>query len=223
MYLNASTKPLKCFVRNEFLHDLDLEFTGFVPAIMIGVSSRPGLALGFHIILDCGAVFWHVPIHALCWKEDAPLEKVDVLQLWNCFSYSIAVTCFSYLADLRVAYLRKDRKWSNGNYICTFDWCGDSHRDLDLSLAEIPDEHKCAHFIRLDSGNFALQPNNRIRWFESSFVVKDFPMKPTFKVNTHLWNCELSDQWRSEDSDKYMYQMEEIKDVEEVKPISGAI
>jgi hypothetical protein len=44
---------------------------------------------------------------------------------------------------------------------------------LDTDHSEIPHEHKCAHIIALDDGNYAAQPNNRCIWDIPSFTVKD--------------------------------------------------
>ena len=44
---------------------------------------------------------------------------------------------------------------------------------LDADHSEIPHEHKCAHIIALNDGNYAAQPNNRCIWDLPSFTVKD--------------------------------------------------
>ena len=61
---------------------------------------------------------------------------------------------------------------------------------LDTDHSEIPHEHKCAHIIALDDGNFAAQPNNRCIWDIPSFTVKD--NIPDWKVQTNEWNVEDS-------------------------------
>jgi hypothetical protein len=84
-------------------------------------------------------------------------------------------------------------------------WGSDITHGIDLSLAVDPAEHKSAHFIELDNGEYALQPNNRLRWFEPSHVTKPYPEKPDYKVNTDEWNCEAFDKWATEDSDSWAY------------------
>ena len=44
----------------------------------------------------------------------------------------------------------------------TVDWAHPETNILDTDHSEIPHEHKCAHIIALDDGNYAAQPNNRI-------------------------------------------------------------
>ena len=63
--------------------------------------------------------------------------------------------------------------------------------------------------IALDDGNYAAQPNNRIIWDIPSFTVKD--NIPDWKVQTNEWNVEDSSQWRTEDTDKFFYEIEEKK------------
>jgi hypothetical protein len=59
---------------------------------------------------------------------------------------------------------------------------------IDTDHSEIPHEHKCAHIIALDDGNYAAQPNNRCIWDVPSFTVKD--NIPDWKVQTSEWNVE---------------------------------
>jgi len=53
------------------------------------------------------------------------------------------------------------------------------------------------------------QPNNRCIWDIPSFTVKD--ETPDWKVQTSEWNVEDSRAWRTEDTDKFFYEIEEKK------------
>lgn len=94
--------------------------------------------------------------------------------------------------------------WCEGEIWWTFDWYG-SEDTFDYSLSEQPDEHKSGHFIALDNGEFAIQPNNRVRIFEPSFVTKPFPERPDYKVCTQFFNVEHMGKWQTSDDDRYMY------------------
>ena len=63
--------------------------------------------------------------------------------------------------------------------------------------------------MALDDGNYAAQPNNRCIWNVASFTVKD--NIPDWKVQTSEWNVEDDKLWRTEDTDKFFYEMEEKK------------
>jgi hypothetical protein len=92
---------------------------------------------------------------------------------------------------------------------------------LDTEHSEIPHEHKCAHILALDDGNYAAQPNNRLIWDIPSFTVKDeipdWKVQteiPDWKVQTNEWNVEDSRKWRTEDTDNFFYEIEEKKNDE---------
>ena len=62
----------------------------------------------------------------------------------------------------------------------------------------------------MKDGNYAAQPNNRILWDLPSFTVKNDV--PDWKVQTNEWNAEDTSKWITEDSDRFFYNIEEIKD-----------
>ncbi len=82
---------------------------------------------------------------------------------------------------------------------------------VDTDHSEIPHEHKCAHILALDNGNYAAQPNNRLIWSIPSFTVRD-EIPFDWKVQTSEWNVEDSRKWKTEDTDKFFYNIEETKD-----------
>ena len=106
-------------------------------------------------------------------------------------------------------YIGKDKKWHQGKYLFTVDWAHPEGNILDSDHSEIPHEHKCAHIIALDDGNYAAQPNNRCIWDLPSFTVKD--NIPDWKVQTNEWNVEDTGQWKTEDTDNFFYEIEEKK------------
>jgi hypothetical protein len=130
--------------------------------------------------------FYRLPISAFIQKgfdpKKVPIRRLDELELWNSFSYYPAVTV---------------------------DFAHPESNILDTDHSQIPHEHKCAHIIALDDGNFAAQPNNRIIWNIPSFTVKD--EIPDWKVQTSEWNVEDVSKWRTEDTDNFFYEIEEKK------------
>jgi uncharacterized membrane protein (UPF0182 family) len=73
---------------------------------------------------------------------------------------------------------------------------------LDTEHSEIPDQHKCAHILALDNGNYAAQPNNRILWNISSFTTSKH--WPDYKVTTTEWNVE-NKGFVTDDTDNFFY------------------
>jgi len=180
--LNVNVPRFYCFLRKEFLYDGEAHHGELVNVCVFGAASIHGRALGFHVLTENGALIWRLPLHAFGHKPAAPIQPLDWLQFWDCFSYEVTVTVFERLQDSRVQY--KDRSWEGGQYMFTFDWCESEDAE------EAGDGgHKCAHFIALDNGNFAAQPNNRIQWFCPAFVTP-FQEKPDYVTNTRVWKVE---------------------------------
>ena len=49
----------------------------------------------------------------------------------------------------------------SGKYLFTVDFAHPESNIVDTDHSEIPHEHKCAHIMALDDGNYAAQPNNQ--------------------------------------------------------------
>lgn len=199
MNLNGSITHFYAKIRNQHLYQQDGR-EGFQDVIVFGIQSIPGRAITFHTLTDCGAVRSRVPIHMLSWKDDAPLMELDYLQLWDSFGYEFSVVEYDYLKDSRVKVVFKDKSSLWGNYMMTIDWYNNGYSNE-------PTQYKSAHLIKLDNGNFTLQPNNRLIWKDMSFVTKPFPKKPDWKVDNKEWICESkSDKWIiNSDDDVYYY------------------
>ena len=209
-YLNANVPPIYCNVRKEYLYDLKKHQDESEECIIFGVASISGRALLFHIMLPNGAVYYRLPISAFFQKNfsrsQVPNMRVDELQLWNCFSYWPSVHTFDFLAGVEGKYLGKDKKFYTGQYLFTIDWAHPETNILNTEHSEIPQEHKCAHIIALDNGNYAAQPNNRIIWHINNYTTNN--EWPDYKVQSSVWDVEGRD-WVTEDSDKMFYEVNE--------------
>lgn len=144
----------------------DKEVKGLAECRIFGVASLPGRALLFHCQLNNGAVYYRLPISAFLYKElngtKFPLNK---LQPWDSPSYEVEVITYDWLFNQKVQCLKLDSTY--GTYVFTIDWSGLG------TTAEVAHEHKCLHLIRLENGQYALQPNNYLLWHEKSNVVID--------------------------------------------------
>lgn len=203
MSFAADIPPFFCLVRAEYLYDLKSHHGEFIPVQVFAVDSVEGRAIGFDVLTDFGGMFARLPISALCWNEKAPVHPLHELQLWDNFSYSVEAIEYRALKGLRCAVRLGDYK-PEGDYMFTLSWFGNK-----LSEDSGDGGFKRAHIIKLDEGNFVAQPNNRIRWFEPSFIIKSFPEKPDFLTNSHNWKCEGS--LISENSERYFYDVADRK------------
>jgi hypothetical protein len=79
-----------------------------------------------------------------------------------------------------------------------------------VSLSETPNEHKSFNIIKLDNGQFAAQPNNRILFYDQSLTPLGIN-KPDFKVSTKEFICEKGTKWSVGDKDNFFYEFKENK------------
>jgi len=214
-YLNANIPATYAQVRREYLYDLKEHHGEVEDCVIFGLASMAGKAVLFHCLLPNGAIYYRLPISAFIQRtydiSQVPRMRLDELVLWNCFSYYPSITTFDILASQTGKYYGKDKKWHHGHYLFTVDWAHPESNIVDTEHSEIPHEHKCAHIMALDDGNYAAQPNNRLIWSIPSFTVRD-EIPFDWKVQTTEWNVEDSRKWKTEDSDRFFYNIEETKD-----------
>ena len=205
-YLNANIPATYAQVRKEYLYDLQKHHGEVEDCVIFGLASIAGKAVLFHCLLPNGAVYYRLPISAFIQRSfdisQVPRMRLDELELWNSFSYYPSVTTFDFLAGQECKYLGKDKKFYTGEYLFTIDWAHPEPNILDVDHSEIPQEHKCGHFIALDNGNYAIQPNNRMIWHVGNFTTKK--EWPDYKTQTSEWSVENKD-WTTDDTDRMFY------------------
>lgn len=200
--LNEDFPVFECLARAEYFRQQDSEWVGrFENVAVFGVAAVPGRALGFHVLSDWGAIWWRLPIHALCTREDAPARKLSDLEPWNVFSQNLSVHTFDLLGESR-AVCRVGSEQIEGTYITTIDWWGTPYADGVGAFG-----HKAAHIIHLDDGNVAALPGNFIRWRNKAWVTKPVPEREDmWLLNRNTWNSEIDGV--SEDSENWEYEIE---------------
>ena len=205
-YLNANIPVLYAQVRKEYLYDLQSHHGEVEDCVIFALASLAGKAVLFHCLLPNGAIYYRLPISAFIQRtfdiSQVPRMRLDELELWNSFSYYPAVTTFDFLAGQECKYLGKDKKFYTGEYLFTIDWAHPEPNILDVDHSEIPQEHKCGHFIALNNGNYAIQPNNRMLWHLGNFTTKN--EWPDYKTQTSEWSVENKD-WTTDDTDRMFY------------------
>jgi hypothetical protein len=140
-------------------------------------------------MMEDGGLWWRMPINAFCKEPNTPEIDLHNLVLWNSFSPNVAVTKFANLANLKMSYKDRNKNVVPGKYLFTLDWHNPDSNRLDDGYSETPNEHKCGHVIQRDDGNFAIQPNNRVRVFEPSFAnQKDLVIGRI--INDRVWDVE---------------------------------
>lgn len=199
--------PIPVYVRKEYLYNLEKGHGEYTPGIWVSVKSVQGKALYFETLLtDYGALYDKLPLSAFVHRLDHSDLPLDILQLWDCFDYDITVIQKPLLS--RCEFFGKDRKMYSGEYIFTID---NAHRDLsylDTNFSEHDPEHKSFNVIKLDNGQFAAQPNNRVIFRDSSLTPDKLKM-PDFKVCTQNYNVETEPKWSVGHTDEWQYKTED--------------
>lgn len=205
--------PLKVYVRNEYLYQHTKGQGEFTYGVIVSIRCLPGQAVLFQVLLENGVMRDKLPASALVMEPETPKPDLPlhVLQIWNCFSFNFTVFTINHISDARVDVFMKDKKWHSGNYYATINW-GSGDPNFDITFAEDPIEHKSHHIILLDNNQIALQPNNRIRWYEPSLVTKEFPKDPDYLVCNEFYNVEGFEKWQTEDSFRMFYSDESLED-----------
>ena len=198
--------PVNVYVRKEYLYDLEKGHGELTPGIWISVKSTMSKALYFETLLtDYGALYDKLPISAFVWKTDYDKKNqlpLDTLQIWDCFDYDITVIKKPLLSNCE--FFGKDKKMHKGEYLFTIDNCHRDNSTLDTNFSEYDPEHKSFNVIKLDNGQFAAQPNNRVVFSDQSLTL-DETLTPDFKVCTQNYVVETTPKWSVGHTDEWQY------------------
>ncbi len=209
-YIHGSCPTIRCWLRCEHMHNGESHHGEVERCTISMVTSWAGRALGFDAVTERGARFTHLPLHAFVHgmneqeAKAATTYELGALELWDCFSYSFDCMVDEFWAGHRVeCRLRGVDKPVGGVALWMVAWAPDRR---DTGCVSIPEEHKQAHIIQLDGGQYAALPNNRLRWLEPSFVTKPLPPEVArgYRTNHREWSVEAA--WATEDSDAYFYE-----------------
>jgi len=194
------------WVKKEYLYDHQKDHGELTPGIWISVKSTQAKALYFETLLtDYGALYDKLPLSAFVWKQDYDKSNqlsLDTLQLWDCFDYHLTVIQKPLLS--RCEFFGKDKQMHPGEYAFTIDTAHADISILDTNFSEHDPEHKSFNVIKLDNGQFAAQPNNRVIWRDQSLIPEKL-MTPDFKVCSQNYQVETTPKWTVGHSDEWQY------------------
>jgi hypothetical protein len=207
-YLVANVPNVHCYVKKEYLYNFEKGEGELTPCYWVTVKSIKGRALTFEVFLyEYGALYDKLPISAFVWKEDYDKNNdlpLDHLQIWDAFSYYVSVIEKDFLTTMTCAVFMKDKKLYQGQYLFTVDSCHSNPNELNTTLSETASEHKSFNIIQLDNGQFAAQPNNRVRWYDQSLVPLE-AQKPDFHYATKIYTVENSNKWSVGHTNQWAY------------------
>jgi hypothetical protein len=133
--------------------------SGSTAGLWHGIHSRPGQLLMAHVMLESGAHWSGVPLHMISTGsfEHSPAD----LMPWYAMGDSITATHFKYLEGLKCKPIRSNLPSGRHTGIM-IDWSD--------GYSRYPQEHKPLNMVELDSGQFALLPNNYLLFEDRHFV-----------------------------------------------------
>ena len=126
--------------------------------------------------------------------------------MWDCFDYNITVIKKPMLS--RCEFYAKNQKMYGGSYLFTIDSCHSESSTVNTNFSEYDPEHKSFNVIKLDNGQFAAQPNNRILWKDSSLIPLD-TKTPDFKVCSQNYSVETTPKWSVGHTSEWQYKSKE--------------
>ncbi|MEZ4402987.1 MAG: hypothetical protein R3B06_23395 [Kofleriaceae bacterium] len=170
--VHAEIPPVRTHVRAEYLYGMDPDRVGQVVACTaFAVSSYPGEAPTFQVLLPDGAVFSYIPPSALIDPErrrTASLLELglDELVYFDCPDEQVCVHAHAALAGRVQAYFKGRDLWLGGDYLFTIDWWTGNH---------------LAHAVALDNGQFAVLPHHKLKFGDHGHTAFE-PYKKQRKI-----------------------------------------
>ncbi len=164
---------------------------GTTQGIWHGVYGREGQVLACHVLLQSGAHWSGLPVHALAWREGAASGDAAELMPWGCMGAHVEVWHAEYLEGLPGS-VRQRRRLDDGSGEGTVavplrhtgigvDWSD--------GFSRYPQEHKPLSLVALDSGRFALLPNNYFMLSDKHFTANDIRVKHYRRGERVYWEA----------------------------------
>jgi hypothetical protein len=134
--------------------------SGTTPAIWHGVYARPYQTLYCHVLLESGAHWSGLPLHAISTTQDFSRAR-ESLMPWGSMGDETEAWHAHYIEGLKC------------NTHAPFT-AGGRHTGIIIDwtdgFSRYPAEHKPLNLIALDAGQFALLPNNYLTFEDAHFV-----------------------------------------------------
>jgi hypothetical protein len=166
-------RHLYCYVERRFIARPRVQpvadESSCVPCSWFGLTSIPGRAWGLSVLLECGAIYSHLPPHAIYFAvpgvdtSNRPW-KLTQAQLWDCFGTRFALHEYEQLAGRDVeAYVSGFEELVDGEYLFTAQHYGDAY-------AMAPEQAKQYHFCKLSNGRLIAYPANKLVFHDDCFT-----------------------------------------------------
>jgi hypothetical protein len=134
---------------------------GTTRGIWHAVYSRPGQMLMTHVLLESGAHWCGLPMHGLLATDDGGFwhDRHD-LEPWGGMGEHLECLHLHYLEGLEVVTIKYG--WKGRHTGIVIDWTD--------GFSRYPQEHKPLNLLEMDTGQFALLPNNYVTYSDKHLV-----------------------------------------------------
>ena len=153
---------------------------GWHPAVWFGLHSQPGRAWGCTILLECGAIYRDLPLHALAFQKEAGEWALPQAQNWDCYGWQFSLHAYDYLEGMSGLVRAGDLEVA-ATYLFTAIPVGDPY-------THHPGQAKEFLFMRTEGGRITAQPTNRVLLRDASFTTH--LEWPRLQRNETIYSCE---------------------------------
>ena len=184
MYTLVGQLPLHQYVHVDTAFTHRAPEVSSIPAIWFGLVSYPGRAWGCSVLLENGAVYRNLPIHALAHTREGlsvPWTPKDA-QHWDCYGTQFTTLAYDTLRGLECLAKTADVQQS-GAYVCTIAPVGDAY-------SAVPAQSKELVLIALENGRYTLQPTDRVVVRDVSFTTGQLAFPRGLKRQEESWSAE---------------------------------
>ena len=184
MYTLVGQLPLHQYVHVDTAFTHRAPEVSSIPAIWFGLVSYPGRAWGCSVLLENGAVYRNLPIHALAHTREGlsvPWTPKDA-QHWDCYGTGFTTLAYDTLRGLECLAKTADVQQS-GAYVCTIAPVGDAY-------SAVPAQSKELVLIALENGRYTLQPTDRVVVRDVSFTTGQLAFPRGLKRQEESWSAE---------------------------------
>jgi len=155
-----SNLPFHFYVNVENKHLGPQMPAGVTRGIWHGIYARENQTLMCHVLLESGANWSGLPIHAISTTENFDVCN-SLLMPWASMGENLDVWHSKYLEGLSCNTL-KDFKSAGRHTGIVVDWSD--------GYSRYPEEHKPLNLLHLQNGQFALLPNNFVIYKDAHFT-----------------------------------------------------
>lgn len=182
-------RHLYCMLERKYVREGG---AGLERCTWFGLTSVPGRAWGLSVLLENGAIYSHLPPHAIVFETDSiglhgnPKPwRIRQSQLWDCFGVDFALEEYSYLAG-RTVYCSVEHRAGElleGEYLFTAQHYGDGY-------SRAPEQAKQYHFVRLELGRLVCLPANKLIVDAAEFTTIEAKLPTGLRRQTEVYSCE---------------------------------